>query len=46
MLREVHDHAVHFGSKIVLDRLRFGVYWLKMAADIREYIRGCLSCAK
>ena len=46
ILREVHDHAGHFGSKIVLDRLRFRVYWPKMAADIREYIRGCLPCAK
>ncbi len=38
MLQEVHDYAGHFGSKIVLDRLRFRVYWPKMATDVREYI--------
>lgn len=46
ILREFHDHAGHFDSKIVLDRLRFRVYKPKMAADVREYIRGCLSCMK
>ncbi len=46
MLREVHDHAGYFVSKIVLDRLCFRVYLPKMATDIREYIRGCLHCAK
>ncbi len=46
MLQEVHDYAGHFGSKIVLHRLRFRVYWPKMATDVREYIQGCLSCAK
>ena len=45
-MQEVHDHAGHFGSKIVLERLRFRVYWPKMAADVREYIRGCLPYAK
>ena len=34
ILREVHDHAGHFGSKIVLERLRFRVYWPKMAVDV------------
>ena len=46
ILREVHDHASHFGSKIVLDCLRFRVFWPNMAVDVCEYIRGCLSCAK
>ena len=46
MLQEVHDHTGYFGSKIVLDYLHFRVYWPKMAANICEYIWGCLSCAK
>ena len=46
MLREGHDHASHFSSKIVLDCLRFRVFWPKMASDVRKYIQGCLSCAK
>ena len=46
MLREVHDHAGYFFSKIVLDRLRFRVYYPKMAADICKYIRDCLLYAK
>ncbi len=46
MLREVHNHAGRFGSKIILDRLCFRVYWPKMATNIREYIRGCLPYVK
>lgn len=46
MLRKVHDHISHLRSKIVLDRLRFRVCWPKMAIDKREYICGCLPCAK
>ncbi len=31
---------------MVLDRLRFRVFWPKMASDVRKYIQGCLPCAK
>lgn len=46
MLREIHNHAGHSGSKIVLNRLRFRVYWHKMVSNVHEYIQGCLPCPK
>ena len=46
MLQEVYDHAGHCGSKIILDHFRFQVYWPRMVVDVREYIWGCLPCAK
>lgn len=38
MLREVHDYAGYFGAKIVLDHLKFQIFWPKIASDVYEYI--------
>lgn len=46
LLERTHDRAGHFSSKIILDKIKYRVYWPKMANDIRDYIQGCLQCAR
>ena len=46
ILQRVHDEGGHFTSKIVLDKLRYRVFWPTMASDIRRYIQGCIQCAR
>ena len=46
MLGEIHNHASHFSSKVVLDHLKIRVFWPKMVFDVHKYIQGCLSYAK
>ena len=38
ILQEVHDHADHFRSKIVLEHFRFQIAYPKMGVDIQGYI--------
>ena len=46
LLQQVHDEKGHFSTKIVLERIRYRVFWPRMAADIRDYIEGCIQCAR
>jgi hypothetical protein len=45
VLLEAHDNGGHFAQQITLRRLT-GYYWPGMAKDAREYILGCLTCAR
>ena len=46
ILADTHDKMGHFSSKIILENLRYRVYWPKMAEDVKDYIKGCIACAK
>lgn len=46
ILQEVHDHISYFGSKIVLNGLRFQVFWPKIVIDVYKYIFGYLPYVK
>ncbi|KAJ2987302.1 hypothetical protein NUW58_g4582 [Xylaria curta] len=41
-----HDTRGHFGSPTSLRKLNQTVFWLTMAQDIVDYIRGCIQCAQ
>ena len=45
VLRLAHDQGGHFSQVITLRKLR-EVYWPRMAIDVKDYILGCLVCAK
>lgn len=45
ILRKAHDHGGHFMWTITLRRLR-SYYWPGMSQDVKDYIAGCLICAK
>ena len=46
ILADTHDKMGHFSSKMILDKLRYRVYWPKMAEDVRDYVKGCIACAQ
>ncbi|RKF81396.1 Pro-Pol polyprotein [Golovinomyces cichoracearum] len=45
VLMEVHDNGGHFSQAITLRKLKY-YHWPRMANDLRDYILGCLVCAK
>ncbi|KAI1002888.1 hypothetical protein K3495_g5316 [Podosphaera aphanis] len=45
ILREAHDEGGHFSQAITQRKLKL-YYWPKMVVDIRDYIKGCLTCAR
>lgn len=45
LLLEANDYGGHFSLAITIRKLK-DYYWPRMAADVRDYIRGCLVCAK
>ncbi|KAI0994842.1 hypothetical protein K3495_g13340 [Podosphaera aphanis] len=45
ILRMVHDEGGHISQVITLRKLK-KFYWPRMAVDVRDYIKGCLVCAK
>lgn len=46
LLQRVHDKAGHFNPKIVLEKIRYRVWWPRMQADIHDYIKGCIPCVQ
>ena len=46
ILQKVHDEGGHFSFKIILDKLRYRVFWPTMASDVRKYIQECIQCAR
>lgn len=46
VLRLVHDQAGHWGKQGTLAKLRGFAYWPAQSTDVKNYIRGCLQCAR
>lgn len=42
---EAHDHGGHYALSIIIRKLS-KYYWPLMAKDVRDYVSGCLVCAK
>ncbi|CAD6500186.1 BgTH12-04289 [Blumeria graminis f. sp. triticale] len=45
LLLQAHDNGGHFASSITMRKLS-KYYWPAMVKDVRDYIAGCLVCAK
>lgn len=45
LLWEVHDESGHWSTEQTIKQLR-GYYWPTLAKDVRDYILGCIRCAK
>ncbi|POS81989.1 hypothetical protein EPUL_006423, partial [Erysiphe pulchra] len=45
MMAHAHDQGGHFSQAITLRKLK-DYYWPRMTVDARDYIQGCLVCAK
>ncbi|POS82380.1 hypothetical protein EPUL_006396, partial [Erysiphe pulchra] len=45
ILQLAHDQGGHFSQVITQRKLRM-VFWPRMAVDVRDYVKGCLTCAK
>ena len=46
ILTDTHDRMRHFFLKIILKKLRYWVYWPKIAEDVKDYIKGYIACVK
>ena len=44
LLHTTHDRQGHFSNKIILEKLRYRVYWPQMSRDVRTYIDSCIPC--
>lgn len=44
LLHTTHDRQGHFSNRIILEKLRYRVYWPQMSKDVRNYINSCLPC--
>ncbi|KAI1000422.1 hypothetical protein K3495_g7773 [Podosphaera aphanis] len=45
VLCQAHDNGAYFSSAITLKKLKF-YHWSKLTTDLKDYILGCLVCAK
>lgn len=46
LLISAHDGMLHLGRKRTLDALRAsGVWWASMGKDVKQFVRGCDTCA-